>query len=151
MTRLARLVPAACAVLISLPAAAQFQKPSDAVDYRKGAFTVMSAHMQRIGAMANNKAPFDAKAVQANVDVIATLAALPFTAFGPGTDVGRTGARPNVWTEQAKFKGAAENMQAEVSKLQAAARTGDEAQIKAAFGNTAKSCKACHDDFRKKD
>lgn len=151
MTRLARLLPAAAAVLIALPAAAQFQKPADAVEYRKGAFTVMGAHMARLGAMANNKAPFDAKAAQANADIIATLAALPFTAFGPGTNVARTEAKPNVWTEQAKFKGAADKMLAEVSKLQAAARTGDEAQIKAAVGNTAKTCKACHDDFRKKD
>jgi hypothetical protein len=33
-------------------AAAQFQKPEDAVKYRKAAFTVMAAHFGRIGAMA---------------------------------------------------------------------------------------------------
>jgi cytochrome c556 len=33
-------------------------------------------------------------------------------------------------------------------KLQAAARTGNLDQIKAAFGAAGQSCKACHDNFR---
>lgn len=148
MPRIARILTAASAVLLTLPAAAQFQKPADAVEYRQSAFTVMGTHFARIGAMANNKVPFDAKAVQANADIVATMSTLPFTAFGAGTNVADTEAKPVVWTEQPRFKEAAEKMQGEVSKLQAAARTGDEAQIKAAFGAAAKTCKACHDHFR---
>lgn len=56
---------------------------------------------------------------------------------------------PAVWTEQGKFKAASEKMQAEVAKLNAAAKTGNLDAIKTAFGATAASCKACHDDFRK--
>ena len=33
--------------------------------------------------------------------------------------------------------------------MNAAAKTGDVAAIRAAFGETGKSCKACHDQFRK--
>jgi cytochrome c556 len=36
----------------------------------------------------------------------------------------------------------------EVAKLNAAAKTGNLDQIKAAFGAAGASCKACHDDFR---
>lgn len=36
----------------------------------------------------------------------------------------------------------------EAMKLNAAAKTGNLDQIKAAFGNVAGSCKACHDSFR---
>jgi len=42
----------------------------------------------------------------------------------------------------------AKDMQAETAKLVAAAKTGDLAQLKAAFGPAAQTCKACHDAFR---
>ena len=71
--------------------------------------------------------------------------------FGPGTDTGRpTAARPEIWKEQATFKDRGEKMQAEVAKLVPAAKSGNLNQLKAAFGPAAQSCKACHDDFRKK-
>jgi cytochrome c556 len=41
-------------------------------------------------------------------------------------------------------------MQSEVAKLSAAAKSGDQNAIKTAFGGVGQSCKACHDDFRKK-
>ncbi|MEW6704935.1 MAG: cytochrome c [Pseudomonadota bacterium] len=131
-------------------ASAHFQKPEDAVKYRQSAFAVMGAHFSRLGAMANGRVPFDAAAAQANADLVATMAKLPFTAFGEGTDkAGNSKAKPEVWGQADKFKAAANKMGDEVTKLQAAARTGKLDQIKAQFGATAQSCKACHDDFRK--
>ena len=44
------ILAAALGTLTALPAAAQFQKPEDAVKYRKAGFTVMSTHFARIGA-----------------------------------------------------------------------------------------------------
>jgi cytochrome c556 len=133
----------------ALPAAAQFAKPEDAVKYRKAAFTVMATSFGRIGAMASGKAPFDAAAAQYNAEIATMMSKLPFTAFGPGTDIGETRAKPNVWTDTDKFKAAAATMQEEMAKLNAAAKTGNLDQIKAAFGPVGKACKACHDDFRK--
>lgn len=134
---------------LATPAMAQFQRPDDAVKYRKAALSVMGTHFSRVGAMATGRAPFDAKAVTDNMAVVETLSKLPWDAFGPGTDKGDTRALPAVWTEQAKFKAASEKMQGEVVKLNAAAKTGNLDAIKTAFGATAASCKACHDDFRK--
>lgn len=135
----------------ALPAAAQFQKTEDAIEYRQGAFFVMGQHFGRIGAMANGKAPFDAKAAADNAEIVATLAKLPWAAFGEGTDKGHnTKAKPEIWKEQDKFKAAASKMQDETGKLLVAAKTGDLAQLKTAFGSTAQTCKACHDDFRSK-
>jgi cytochrome c556 len=78
------------------------------------------------------------------------LSKLPWAAFGEGTDLGDTKAKPEIWKDQAKFKAAAEKMQLEASKLAQAAQTGKEDAIKAAFSATGGSCKACHDDFRSK-
>lgn len=141
---------AAVAAAVSLPAAAQFQKPEDAVRYRKAAFTVMATHFGRIGAMANGKVPFDAAAVAANADIVAAMSKLPFPAFVAGSEnAGDTHAKPEVWSESDKFRAAATKMQEDAAKLQAAAKGGKLDEIKAAFGATAKSCKACHDNYRK--
>lgn len=135
--------------ILSTPALAQFQKPEDAIKYRKAAFTVMGQHFGRIGAMVNNRVPFDAKIAADNAAIVETMSKLPWAGFGAGTDKGDTRALPAIWTEQAKFKEGADKMQAEVGKLAAAAKTGNLDAIKTAFGAAGQSCKACHDDFRK--
>lgn len=133
----------------ALPAAAQFQKPEDAIKYRQGAFTVMANHLGRIGAMAAGRAPFDAKVAAENAALVNDLAKLPFTAFGEGTDKGLPNrAKPEIWKDAAKFKAASEKMVVEVGKLEAAAKAGNLDAIKAAMGAVGGSCKACHDDFR---
>ena len=133
----------------SMPAQAQFAKPEDAIKYRKASFTVMAAHFGRLGAMANGRVPYDAKAAAENADVVATLSKLPWAAFGEGTDKGDTRAKPEIWKEAAKYKEAADKMQAEIVKLNTAAKAGNIDALKAAFGPAAASCKACHDNFRK--
>ena len=149
MKRLSLAALAVAGIVTALPAAAQFAKPEDAVKYRKAALTVMAAHFGRIGAMVQGRVPFDAAAAQANAEIATMMSKLPFTAFGPGTDVGDTRAKPNVWSDNAKFVAAATKMQDEMAKLNAAAKTGNLDQIKAAFGPVGQACKACHDDFRK--
>lgn len=142
---LAALLAIACA----MPAQAQFAKPEDAIKYRKAGFNVMAAHFGRLGAMANGRAPYDAKAAQENAEIVSVMAKLPWTAFGEGTDKGDTRAKPEIWKESAKFKDAADKMQAEIAKLNTAARAGNIDALKVAFGPAAASCKACHDAFRK--
>lgn len=149
MKRLHLVLLSTVATLASLPAAAQFQKPEDAIKYRQSALTVMANHFGRIAQMAQGRVPFDAKVAAENADIVLTMSKLPFQAFGEGTDKGLPQrAKPEVWKEQAKFKAAAEKMQGEVVKLDAAAKTGNLDAIKAAVGAVGSSCKACHDDFR---
>jgi cytochrome c556 len=144
------LLTAAAAVLglaTALPAAAQFQKPEDAVKYRKAGFTVMAAHFGRLGAMAQGRVPFDAAAAQANAEIVAQMSKLPFAGFVDGTSGTEKGApKANVWSDRAKFDAGAKKLQDEAAKLVASAKTLD--GLKAQFGPTAGTCKACHDDFR---
>lgn len=150
MNRLLSIAITLAGLTTVLPAAAQFQKPEDAVRYRQGVMRVMGEHFGRIGAMVNGRVPYDPAAVQANAAITTMLSKLPFAAFGPGTDTGDTRAKPDIWTETAKFKAAASKMQDEMAKLNAAAQGGNQDQVKTAFGATGAACKACHDDFRKK-
>lgn len=150
MKNLCRVVLLAAVAASSVSAFAQFAKPEDAVKYRKAAFTVMGAHFGRLGAMAQGKVPFDAKAAAENADIAASMAKLPWAAFVDGSDSGDTKAKPEIWKQSAKFKEAADKLQAESIKLAAAAHTGKEDAFKAAFTATAGTCKSCHDDFKAK-
>ena len=143
------VIAAATTLLASLPAAAQFQKPEDAVKYRKAAFTVMGTHFGRIGAMVQGRVPFDGAVAAANADIVKEISTLPYAGFVDGTSGTEKGQpKANVWTERPKFDAAAKKMQDEVVKLAAAARTNNPEALKTAFGSAAGTCKSCHDDFR---
>lgn len=150
MKVLALAAALAATALLATPAMAQFQKPEDAIKYRQSALSVMGTHFSRIGAMANGRVPFDAASAADSAAIVQTLSRLPWQAFGAGTDKGETKAKPEIWTEQAKFNDAAKAMQGEVAKLNDAAKTGNLDAVKTAFGGAAQSCKACHDAYRAK-
>ena len=136
-------------VVISLPAAAQFAKPDDAIKYRKNALFVMQQNFSRVAAMASGKAPFDAKVAAESAAVAEYVGKLPWVAFTEGSDKGDTKSKPEIWKEPAKFKEYADKMQGEMLKLSVAAKSGNLDSIKAAVSATGGSCKTCHDAFRK--
>ncbi len=149
MKRFFLVAAAALSVTVALPAAAQFQKPEDAIKYRKAAFSVMATHFGRLGAMANGRIPFDAKVAAENADIALAMSKLPYAAFPEGSDKGDTKAKAEIWTEGDKFRASAAKMQEEMVKLNAAAKTGSVDNLKAAFGPTGAACKGCHDAYRK--
>ena len=136
------------AMFAAAPAYAQFAKPMDAVKYRQSAFIIMATSFGRIGAMVQGKAPFDAKAALENAKIVEFMSHLPWQAFQPGTDLPDSHAKPEIWKEMDKFKADANKLQDITPKLVAAAQTGKLDEIKVVFGQTAKTCKACHDSFR---
>lgn len=73
MKAFAALTLAAAALTLSAPASAQFAKAEDAIKYRQSALFVMGQHFGRLGAMANGRAPFDAKVAQENADIVAQM------------------------------------------------------------------------------
>ena len=149
MKKLITAATSLLALMLALPAAAQFAKPEDAIKYRKASLTVMAAHFGRVGAMASGRAPYDAKAAAEKADIAAAMAKLPWAAFTEGSDKGDTRAKPEIWKDSAKYKEAADKMQAEMVKLSAAAKAGNVDALKTAFGPAAATCKGCHDNFRK--
>lgn len=153
MNRLCHALSVCAVVLagaaVATPAAAQFAKPEDAIKYRKAAMTLEAAHFGRIAAMASGKAPFDAKLAEENAAMMAMVSKWQFTGFVEGSDKGDTKAKPEIWTDAAKFQEAAHKNQDAVEKLAAAVKTGNLDTIKAAVGPVGQSCKGCHDTFRK--
>ncbi len=149
MKLVASVVLAAVTSTLALSAHAQFAKPEDAIKYRKSALSVMGTHFGRVAAMANGRMPFDAAAAASNAATAEMMSKLPFAAFVDGSDKGDTKAKPEIWSQHAKFNAAAEKMQGEMTKLAMVAKGGNLDAIKTQVGATGGACKACHDDFRK--
>jgi len=150
MKKITALCAATMTLTLALPASAQFAKPEDAIKYRKNALFVMQQNFSRVAGMAAGKIPFDAKVAADSAATADFVAKLPWAGFGPGTDKGETKAKPEIWSDKAKFDDYAGKMQAEMSKLAAAAKSGNLDAIKTAVNSTGGTCKSCHDDFRAK-
>lgn len=148
---MSRLLLAAATVIglaSALPAAAQFQKPEDAIKYRQSAMALQNNHLGRVFGMANGRVPFDAKVAAEQIEIVAMINKLQFAAFIDGSDKGNTKAKPEIWTDKDKFAAAIAKSQDDVLKLAAAGKSGSLDQIKAAVGAVGVSCKGCHDAFR---
>ena len=134
MKKLSALVLACAAAAVTVPAAAQFAKPEDAIKYRQSAMFLMQQNFGRVAAMASGRAPFDAKVASDSAATAEFISRLPWAAYGEGTDKGRDNrAKPEIWSDKAKFNDYAEKMQAEMVKLNVAAKSGNLDQIKADF------------------
>jgi cytochrome c556 len=133
-------------LVVSATALAQFQKPDDAIRYRRAVFEVMSVHFGAIN-QALTSGPFVAHDVEANAQLVDSMAKLPWHAFLPGTQA-NSRAKPDIWSQSERFKKAVDEFEGKSTALLQAAHGGDKAAIKKAFEDTAKSCKGCHDQFR---
>ncbi len=138
--------------LLAIPAQAQvqtFSKPEDAIRYRQAAYYIMGAQMNRI----NNelKAPTpNVSAIQRAAGIVESTFRLPGEGYIPGSDKGRTKAKPEIFTEREKVGEIAKKAAAEIAKLNEVAKAGDVAAIRTQFNATADACDSCHDNFRNK-
>ncbi len=149
MTRTLLAAAVVATLLTSLPAAAQFQRPEQAIKYRQSAMALQSNHMGRVFAMAQGRVPFDPKAAQEQIEIVAMLNKMQFVAFIDGSDKGApTRAKPEIWAQRDKFNAAIAKSEESVQQLVTAGRSGNLDQIKAAAGGVGQTCKACHDVFQ---
>ncbi len=122
----------------------------DAIKYRQAAFTMVKGNFGPMGAMVKGERPFDAAAFAKFAENFAVLAKMSDDGFIDGSDMGDTKAKPEVWEKRAEFDAKMKKFQELADKLAVAAKSGDLGAIKPQFGAAAKTCKACHDDFKNK-
>jgi len=150
MKNLTRIAIATAAIAVSSSAFAQ-PKPEAYVKHRQSAFALMGWYFGPMAAVAKGEKPFNKDELVKATALVATMAKLPYDSFPVGTEtVGNTQALPAVWSNNAKFKELAAKLSTETDTLAKLAAAGDEAGFKKQFGVVGGTCKACHDDFRKK-
>jgi cytochrome c556 len=132
-------------------ASAAGPKPEDAAKYRQSVYTIIGWNFKPIGAMVKGEVPFDAAAVTRHAQYVELMSQAALEGFpkGSGPDaVKNTEAKSEIWTDWDEFKIKMNDFQQEAAKLSEVAKGGDESAIKAQFGKTAETCKACHKEFR---
>jgi cytochrome c556 len=67
---------------------------------------------------------------------------------GTGPELGKTGAKPEIWQNWPDFTAKLHNFQAAAKMFNAAAASGDVNAIKARYADLGGTCKACHDKYR---
>ena len=144
----------AAVLLVSLAGAASAQalKPEEMIKFRKSGYSFMSWNMGKI--KANLEGDFNKDQVAAAANLVAATANSGMGAvFGPGTDKEvageKTRVKPEFFEQPDKVKELAMNFAKEANALAKVAASGDAAAVKAQFGKTGWTCKACHDEFRK--
>lgn len=88
--------------------------------------------------------------VRQSADAMAGLAGRSARWFpkGTGPEVGKTGAKPEIWQKPADFAAKTRDFQTAARQLQLAAARGDLAAIKTSYARLGGTCKACHDPYR---
>jgi cytochrome c556 len=113
---------------------------------------IMGQNLNRIGAMAQGRVPFDAKVAADSAAVVEFASKLPWAAFPEGSDKGAPNKAnmAEIMKDKQKFAELSEKLQAESAKLSVAAKTGSLDNIKGALGGVGSTCKGCHDSFQNK-
>lgn len=147
--------PALAALLVTASLAAvgvaqaQAPKPENVLKYRQAIYTAIGWNFGPMGAMAQGRVPFDAKAFQMRAERVAALAPMVGESFTPETrGLANSRLKPAMWDDRADFDAKMKEFVDASTRLAAAARTGDEARSKEAFFAAANTCKACHDRYK---
>ena len=138
---------AALAAASALNAHAQ-TKPDVLVKQRQAAMVLQAKYFGPLGGMAAGRIPFDASLVARNAGYLEVLTKLAWDGFDASTSAEKSRALPEIHQDPAKFKAASDALQADVARLVAATKEGNEAATKAAIGAVGQHCGSCHDAFR---
>ena len=92
----------------------------------------------------------DLGVIRASATKIAELSqkASGWFAKGTGPEVGKTGAKPDIWQNPDDFAGKLRNFQAAAKAFHAPPRAATSMRSRLAAGTSARTCKACHDKYR---
>lgn len=138
-------------LVFSVSIAAAAAKPEDAIKYRRGVMAAQGWNTNAMGAMVKGEKPYDKAEFAQRAANLAALSKMGLEGFlVEGADKGDTKAKPEAFAEIDKFKGGMEKLNTESAKLAQVAAAGELPAIKAQFGEVAKVCKACHDNYRAK-
>lgn len=145
------------AVAVSASALAQQAaqpKPETLIKWRQSVYQVLAWNSARIKASVDGTYNKD-EVIRAASSTAAIASSGIGALYAPGTEQGKgwreTTVKPELFTEGKKVGELAGNFVKEANELAKVAAGGDQAAVKAQFAKLQGTCKACHDDFKKKD
>ncbi|MEP0942146.1 MAG: cytochrome c [Rhizobiaceae bacterium] len=122
------------------------------VKQRMDGMMAMGKALGTVADMFKGKTAFDADQVAAAAKIVEGHAA-EMGALFPDTKASREGkgteALPSIWESKDEFLALASALESKSADLAKVAASNDQPQIRRAFGEVAKTCSACHSDYRK--
>lgn len=149
LRRAAVPVAAALALAVAAGSAWAVNEPANVIKYRKNLMKAVGGHIANIGAVVKGEVDFTGD-VKPNADAIVDLLTASGHVFPEGSGSGDTKAKPEIWSDRARFDRALADSVAAAKTLAAAAGSGDMAAVGAAVGGLGKTCGGCHRPFRAK-
>ena len=155
MKKFSKPIALGLALVVSAAAfAQQAPKPENLIKWRQSAYQVLGWNSGRIKASLEGQYNKDEVIKAANV--IAVLANSGLGAlYAPGTEQGKgwhdTSAKPELFRDGVIVGELAGHFAREANELARLAATGEAAAVKSKFGKLGQTCKACHDDYKKKE
>ncbi|QEL55817.1 c-type cytochrome [Chromobacterium paludis] len=122
---------------------------ADPIGQRKEVFKQYKTVVGAMGKVVKGDAPYNKDEFAKLAGQLEQLSQQPWQYFPAGSNAGKTDARPEIWSRPTDWQQAIDKHKAATAKLKQVALSGDLAAIKAQFGATQQTCKACHKDFRK--
>jgi cytochrome c556 len=123
--------------------------PGQPVAKRRAIFKEFTRTLEPMGMVARERTPYKRQEFLASALALQDLAQRPWPLFAPGTDYAPSHAKAAVWEKPAEFKLAREQFQTRANELARLARGDDLEAIRAAVNEVQRSCKSCHNDFRR--
>jgi len=114
---------------------------------RQKSFKKILLSYEPIGVMLRD-GPFRKDQFVKQADALKLAASTPFGLFAPGSVDGVSRAKPEIWSQPAKWKQEQDRFLLAVAALQDGARTDDLATVRNKYAAVTQSCKSCHDAFR---
>ncbi|MBR9884014.1 MAG: cytochrome c [Oceanospirillales bacterium] len=126
----------------------------DAIEYRQGLFRALKWNFTDMGAMIQERKPFDAARFAQEADRLAALAPMLGEGFIKGSEKSETvptRAASELWYQRDRFDQLMQQLEEKTAALAEAAKHEDRDGLRPYFGQVAQACKACHDRYRERD
>ena len=143
------LTAASLAAVVTIPAVAHIERTEPLQSLRQSYFAIVGMTFGPMGDMVKGKIEWNDAQFSAWADDLASVSKVSVErGFAPGSEKGKTRAKPAIWENTDDFAQKLANFRSEAAALAEAASAGDKAVTVEQFKQTGGTCKACHDNYK---
>ena len=137
------------ALALSPLALSHFDDKEILQSYRQSWFALVTSNVGPMFSMLKGEMPWDQDKLKIWSDQFVQLTRMDISrGFAPGSEKGKTRAKPEIWENRADFDAKMDDMRNAADALKVAVSTGDRGMISEAIQATGGTCKACHDEYK---
>ena len=143
------LIAAPLAVMVTIPAVAHIERTEPLQSLRQSFFAIVGMTFGPMGDMVKGEIEWNDAQFAAWAGDLASVSKVSVErGFAPGSEKGKTRAKPEIWENTDDFAQKLANFRSEAAALAAAANAGDKSATIEQFKQTGGTCKACHDNYK---